>query len=322
MHSIYEPCPCNSGKKFKFCCYERIRTKSPADVARAAVQYPLYACFVGENWEEIGITNVLVAKKLPHGQFVVGIYILDVWCLGVKSADLKVNITSEELIYLKERIEGGQSLISFPYEDMRSLVLGGIVFASKLGFVPHKDWGDAGHLIEPDRPYVEKFQFGRNGEPFYVIGPYDRNSDEIIKKLEEVGGDWVVPEGEFSNSFAEVSLEEFKQLINDGEIKEEIPFELLIDQYPSLVVDWYPGYPGVPRKMTKKDPIRHKGWVKDGVLTLKGSFGLKGPSISLRDDDSLDGEREVWLVQEDDGAVTVHVIEENMAQDSPVELGG
>ena len=76
---------------------------------------------------------------------------------------------------------------------MRSLILGGVAFASDLGFTPHADWNDAQYLIEPQRAYIDKFQYGKKGKPFYVAGPYDQNSDEIMKKIHRVDGDWLIP---------------------------------------------------------------------------------------------------------------------------------
>ena len=193
MSSMYEPCPCKSGKKFKFCCHKQIKASSPQEVAKLSIQYPLHLCLIGQDWEEMGITNILIARKMPHGNFIAGLYLLDVWCLGIKSSDLKININNNELSYLKEGMEGAQTLMSIPYEDIRSLILGGIAFADTLGFTPHPDWVDAQHLIEPDRSFIDKFQFGKEGKPFYVAGPYDGNCDEIMEKIQKVNGDWLIP---------------------------------------------------------------------------------------------------------------------------------
>jgi hypothetical protein len=192
MSSIYAPCPCKSGKKFKFCCYKQIQACSPSEIAKLSVQYFLHLCLIGQDWKEMGITNILVARKMPNDTFIVGLYLLDVWCLGIKSADLKINIKHSELLHLKEKMEDAHKLVSMPYEDIRSLIFGGVAYANNLGFTPHPDWIVAQHLIEPGRAFVDKFQFGKEGKPFYVAGPYD-DCDEIMEKVQKINGDWLIP---------------------------------------------------------------------------------------------------------------------------------
>jgi len=34
MNSLYDPCPCESGKKFKFCCFEAMRTNNHAHLEK------------------------------------------------------------------------------------------------------------------------------------------------------------------------------------------------------------------------------------------------------------------------------------------------
>ncbi len=107
----------------------------------------------------------------------------------------------------------------------------------------------------------------------------------------------------------DLPLEMLRQLIEDNLICEEIPFDLLADQYPSLLEEWYPGYPAAPRAMTEEDPMRLMGNIKNGVVSFKelpdlGSFPLGDV------DSSLEGERQVWLRQEK-GAWTVHIVMDN-----------
>lgn len=193
MSSMYEPCPCKSGKKFKFCCHGRIKASSPQEIAKLSIQYPLHLCLIGQDWKESGITSILIARKMPNGNFIVGLYLLDIWCLGIKSTDMKINTSNNELLSLKEGIGNTQTLMPISYEDVRSLILGGIAFADNLGFTPHPDWMDTQHLLEPDRSFIDKFQFGKDGKPFYVAGPYDGNCDEIMEKIRKVNGDWLIP---------------------------------------------------------------------------------------------------------------------------------
>jgi len=63
--------------------------------------------------------------------------------------------------------------LEIPIELCRQLVLGAVHFARELGFDPADDFdGDAAAFLgEWDGP--GKIEFGRDGQPFYVNGPYD-----------------------------------------------------------------------------------------------------------------------------------------------------
>src|SRR5688500_10669274 len=79
----YEPCPCGSGKKFKFCCYEKretLRGMSDAALARRAAEFPVDKCFITQGWKERGLALVMVARQLPDGTFLMGVYLVDVYC--------------------------------------------------------------------------------------------------------------------------------------------------------------------------------------------------------------------------------------------------
>jgi len=72
-----------------------------------------------------------------------------------------------------------------------------------------------------------------------------------------------------SKSFNKIPLETLVECIESGAIKEEIPFDALVEHYPTLLDDWYPGFPCKPRKMTEQDPIRCQGRVSKQLVTLE-----------------------------------------------------
>ena len=106
----------------------------------------------------------------------------------------------------------------------------------------------------------------------------------------------------------DLPLEELKQLIDSNLITDELPFELLATHYPSLLSEWYPGYPDAPRPMTKKDPMRCRGYIKNGTVTFRDIPGLKDSPIPLGENIALEGEHDVWLTRDDNDAWFVHVI--------------
>ena len=93
-----------------------------------------------------------------------------------------------------------------------------------------------------------------------------------------------------------LSLEDLQAFIDQEIVKNEIPFEVLASHYPSLLSDWYPGYPGRPRRMNKNDPISCRGYIKDGRVTLDGIFGADlGPMDFEKSFDVKEGEYLIWI---------------------------
>jgi hypothetical protein len=91
----------------------------------------------------------------------------------------------------------------------------------------------------------------------------------------------------------DLPLEALEQMIQDGLIQDELPFELLASQYPTLLDKWYPGYPGMMRQMTPEDPMCLTGYIENGTVTFKDWPDLG--RISLGKDSHLKGEYKVWL---------------------------
>ncbi len=174
--------------------------KSPNTEAftQTVISWPVKTSFIGSNWQEQGIAQVLVARELPQKTFMIGMYLVDLWCLGVKDATMEINIEGRELLSLEHTISiAGEGLQILSYEDARSIVFGALKYAANHGFSPHHDWDLAKHVIEPNRSFEDKFEFGRNGKPFYAAGPYDKPVyKEYVKKVKAAGGRWSTPKND------------------------------------------------------------------------------------------------------------------------------
>lgn len=185
--NIYEPCSCGSGKKLKFCCFEKRSTldlRSPTGLLKQSSEFPIYQCLIDDGWEERGLAQVLVVRQMHNLKYLYALYLVDIFCLGVKNTFYEINIKQDGVNALISRLSMGTEvdLIKISYQDCRSLVLGAVDFAAQLGFKPNRDWADSKHVIESELPYEHKFQFGRDGKPFYVEGP-DDNIPQILSTL-------------------------------------------------------------------------------------------------------------------------------------------
>jgi hypothetical protein len=185
MDSVYDPCPCNSGKKLKFCCH------NTSDLTK----FPVIGCFIGKNWQDAGMSNVIVARKAFDGSIIAGVYLVDIWCLGVKDAYSRKKLDSDDLRYLCNTIaQASDGVMEISYEDARSIILGSVNYAAKIGIQPHPDWNSNSNMVEPARAFEDKFEFGKDGKPYYVAGPYDKNvAKKYIEKVAAAGGDYTAP---------------------------------------------------------------------------------------------------------------------------------
>ncbi|MES2199682.1 MAG: hypothetical protein V4489_05905 [Chlamydiota bacterium] len=190
---IYGPCLCGSGKKFKFCCCSAYKEGKIPLESDFCSNLPIYDCKILPNQEDVGISPIHIVRQLTDTTYVLISYLIDFWCLGLKDAFINYGLSSSELQSIFQK---GPPLISLPYEEARSFILGSIDFARKIDIEPHSNWqGIVTSFIEAKKPYKKQFVFGKDGHPFYVAGPYDvqrYDLTKLIKKIKDAGGDYII----------------------------------------------------------------------------------------------------------------------------------
>ena len=136
-----------------------------------------------------GLAQIFVTR-VEGNQYLVGSYLVDYWCLGVKNAlaPRKLNRTKYEAMVEKAYSKFHQDYREITLEQAQAIIFGAVEYAQELGLKPHRDWSKAkDHLGQPSENLLP-IEFGRQGKPFYVSGPYD-NPDKIVAKLRETVGD-------------------------------------------------------------------------------------------------------------------------------------
>lgn len=172
---------------------------------------PIYECLVNKNClpeltsppgskgktqedEELdnegsGYAIVTIARIAGFNRLEVCTYLVDIWCLGVKdvSGMRKVNPTTYKdfVDFAYKKFFDGTEKISL--EMAQAIVLGSVDYAAKLGLQPHKDFAAVrAHLgTWSGEPILN---FGKDGKPFYMNGPYD-DPMKILKILRENVGE-------------------------------------------------------------------------------------------------------------------------------------
>ena len=155
---------------------------------------PIHECLVNTEWREAGIGNFFISRQMPSGNFVIAMFLVDIYCLGVKNALYNVNLTPAEYEELRERFEvsseGGLETVDVNF--FHNLIYGAIDFAEEYGFQPHRDFAIAEYLLDPGliTDEIDEIEFGQDGLPHFFQGPNDSNADliRIIKTLEKTAG--------------------------------------------------------------------------------------------------------------------------------------
>ncbi len=179
----YQPCPCGSDKKFKFCCNERYRELgrvSDEELCQRSVKFKIHESFISPDWQNSGVAEVLVVRQMPNLMYIAGAYLIDVFCLGLKDTFFQARLDEAEVRALRNNFP--ERLEAIPYEDARSVILGAIEYARQLGFEPRPDWQSTGRIVEAERSFNNKFTFGSDGKPFYIQGPND-DASKILRTL-------------------------------------------------------------------------------------------------------------------------------------------
>jgi hypothetical protein len=144
---------------------------------------------VGADESVGGLVTALVARRRRHRRgATVCVYLLDVYCLGVKNAMGPDNLDNHRVHRLTERVFSGYETqpVAAPLELVRDLVFGAADYAHRLGFRPHPDFDQArAHLGQWSGPSA--ITFGRNGKPTYISGPYD-NPERVLATLHRTVG--------------------------------------------------------------------------------------------------------------------------------------
>lgn len=157
-------------------------------VRERARRFPIVECFVNKKWKDNGEASITVVRQRPDGNFIVGLYLVDLYCMGVKDAFTLPNATDEHIQKLKNESPGGWEPID--YNFAHNLIYGAIEFAEEGGIEPHPDFELAEYVLEEDTddiPLID-YDFGYKGKHLLVIGP-DGKERKYLSVLHKNLGD-------------------------------------------------------------------------------------------------------------------------------------
>ena len=176
------------------------RSRNPLD---SVLMNPPPKTFCQHDLFEIGIGDVVIARYKSDGRVEAGVFMLNVYCLGVKNAYFRQFSAAEFPEYLKEVFNGVSDTPPLERSGAwgRKLVEGAVEYARRLGFSPHPDFKQGAKVMGGINPKEcsETFVFGSNGKPLYIAGPYDGEAKRnaimrtLTKKLGPQGFHFILP---------------------------------------------------------------------------------------------------------------------------------
>ena len=187
----------------------------------------IHECLINEDWQMKGLVTILIARKHKTGNITFSSFIVDIFCLGMKDANSAFNRFEEEYEDYKGKMFNNFMNDEMPisYDLAHNIIFGAIEYAKKLGFSPHSDWEFSQYMLEAKlNPKVEKIEveFGKDGKPFFISGPYDK-VDSVINKLEKaVGkGNFTIMSGMPSSGFDFLNSSFSSDNNDDGEEEDD-----------------------------------------------------------------------------------------------------
>ena len=159
---------------------------------RAAARSPFGPCYINVGWqleEELpGLVSVVVTRRLPDGDLVPGLALVDRTCLGIKSGHAGDKVTDDELQDLLADVGAAYGGME-PCEPLiaQSVVYHAADYARRLGFTPDPDFPEI--LFGPRPPDLIDTPLHAAARPIYVRGPRDDIQGIVSQLVATVGAD-------------------------------------------------------------------------------------------------------------------------------------
>jgi hypothetical protein len=106
-----------------------------------------YEAYIEKNWMETGLAHLLVARIRENGATDFAIFLVDLFCLGVKDVVLENDVAESELRELvAERLPDDFREPVAP-ACAKKMIEGALAYAEKLGFAPHANFRKARKVL-------------------------------------------------------------------------------------------------------------------------------------------------------------------------------
>jgi hypothetical protein len=157
-----------------------------ARAIKLAINAPIHECLSATQMFTTGMGTVIVSRVMPDGRIGASFFLLDVYCLGVKSAyfhPMSRDAYEDRL----DSLADNETMLPIQPACARKLVEAAEAYARDLGFGSDQDYQIAKQIMGDidASACATSFTFGKDGQPFFIAGPHDtpRRIDKIIETL-------------------------------------------------------------------------------------------------------------------------------------------
>lgn len=177
----------NKGKVIKMLSPEKY-------IRQKARTLEIWECWVNTDWKKTNMATVIIARKHSNENVTVGLYLVDLNCLGIKDSYFRFNNTTYEYSELLQKVSTGLEMQKTNYNLAHNIVYAGLEFAAEYGFKPAKVFTNTTkYILEEDDEKIEliEIECGMNGKPAYMRGPDDTDAmvKKVIAQLKNTGGE-------------------------------------------------------------------------------------------------------------------------------------
>ncbi len=144
-----------------------------------------YEAYIQAGWEMQGMANVFVARHRPDGSVDHAVFLVDLYCLGVKDVICELGGSPAEFREFFDHRYPPEFKHPFEPAAAKKMIEGAVAYAESLGFAPHRDYRKARKVLSGiDASTCDRtFTFGRDGKPCFIKG-----SDDSVDRVERVLG--------------------------------------------------------------------------------------------------------------------------------------
>jgi hypothetical protein len=165
----------------------------PAGGMAIASGWPVYDVLLSRGWDQEGaLSGVLIARRSPSsGKVAAGSFLVDLGCLGVKSAQVKLfKSAAEYAAGLRAHVMSVQPMAPADFNLAVKIIRTGLAYAARLGFKPDPVYAQAEPLLAgADLDAAPPVRVGGpEGKPFFINGPND-DVAKVIAQLRRAVGD-------------------------------------------------------------------------------------------------------------------------------------
>lgn len=157
-----------------------------------ASRWPVVQARVSASLWNQGIGYVVLVRRGPGGLTAMGMFLLDVYCLGVKDIVARVAPDHAIAAALARMSDNGCRWTEVSPEHVRKLVEAAMGYALSLGLAPHRDCAATMSIFGDldSSQCATEFTFGFDGQPHFIAGPYDRQARvvEVLNTLRRTCG--------------------------------------------------------------------------------------------------------------------------------------